>query len=67
MHLQAISEQQVVLDGITRTFAEGEKIHSENSYKYSREEFEVMLRDAGFARISVWTDDAQAFWVFHAA
>lgn len=67
MHLQAITEQQVVLDGSPRTFAAGEKIHSENSYKYSREEFEAMLRRAGFTRISMWTDDAHAFWVFHAA
>ncbi len=67
MHLQAITEQQVVLDGSPRTFAAGEKIHSENSYKYSREEFEAMLRRAGFTRISMWTDDVHAFWVFHAA
>ena len=67
MHLQATTEQQVVLDGSPRTFAAGEKIHSENSYKYSREEFEAMLRRAGFTRIAMWTDDAHAFWVFHAA
>ena len=55
MHLQATTEQQVVLDGSPRTFAAGEKIHSENSYKYSREEFEAMLRRAGFT--GGWLDD----------
>ena len=67
MHLQAITEQEITLDGEVRLFAAGEKIHSENSYKYSREEFESILRSAGFTQISVWTDDARAFWVFYAA
>ncbi len=67
MHLQAITEQKVIIDGTVRTYAEGERIHSENSYKYTREEFASMLKDAGFTRVSVWTDDTQAFWVFYAA
>ena len=67
MHLQAISAQRVNIGGESRLFDAGERIHSENSYKYSREEFEAMLREAGFAKVTVWTDVDQAFWVFHAA
>lgn len=67
MHLQAATEQRVHIDGEVRVFAAGERIHSENSYKYSREEFETMLRAAGFTEISVWTNESQAFWVFYAS
>ncbi len=64
MYLEAKVETEVQLDGLARKFARGERIHSENSYKYHRREFEVLLSSAGFSQISCWTDDAQAFWVF---
>ena len=66
MHLEALSTQRVMIDGIARDFAAGDRIHSENSYKYHREEFEALLREAGFSEIHCWTDEAQAFWVFYA-
>lgn len=66
MHLQAVTDQTVNIDGVARFFAKGDRIHSENSYKYSREEFENMLREAGFSQISCWTNNQRAFWVFHA-
>ena len=59
-------DQNVQIDGKARGFAKGERIHSENSYKYTQAEFDSMLREAGFSDISVWTDRAQAFWVFYA-
>lgn len=64
MYLQAKAEIEIQLDGVGRKFACGERIHSENSYKYHRSEFEALLSAAGFGQISCWTDDAQAFWVF---
>ncbi len=67
MHLQAAGRQTVNIAGVPREFADGERIHSESSYKYSRNEFESMLREAGFTRISVWSNTEQAFWVFHAS
>jgi dimethylhistidine N-methyltransferase len=66
MHLESVVEQNVMIGGTPRRFARGERVHSENSYKYSRDEFEAMLIAAGFSDIDVWTDDAQAFWVFYA-
>ena len=66
MHLRAVSKQSVNIVGLPREFAAGERIQSENSYKYTRQEFESMLRSAGFSQISVWTNDEQAFWVFYA-
>ncbi len=67
MHLESVSEQTVKLGDSTRTFARGARIHSENSYKYTREEFEAILREAGFGQIRVWTNREEAFWVFYAS
>ena len=67
MHLESLETQQVNIDGVARSFAAGERIHSENSYKYSQAEFEAMLREAGFINVRVWTDPQQAFWVFWAS
>ena len=67
MHLESLETQQVNIDGVARSFAVGERIHSENSYKYSQAEFEAMLREAGFINVRVWTDPQQAFWVFWAS
>jgi dimethylhistidine N-methyltransferase len=64
MHLEAIRSVTVRLDGVERTFAIGERIHSENSYKYNRAEFEALLTEAGFVDIECWTDADDAFWVF---
>lgn len=66
MHLESIRDQLIMIDGQTRRFAAGERIHSENSYKYSREEFRVVLETAGFSSVRCWTDASQAFWVFYA-
>ncbi len=66
MYLESIIDQNVIIDGHTRGFAKGERIHSENSYKYTQAEFDLMLREAGFSDISVWTNSEQAFWVFYA-
>jgi uncharacterized SAM-dependent methyltransferase len=56
----------VNIDGVVRSFAVGERIHSENSYKYSQAEFEALLRKAGFNDVRMWTNPEQAFWVFWA-
>ena len=66
MHLEALTPQTVMIGGVPRVFTAGERIHSENSYKYARDEFASMLRAAGFTDIIAWTDDDRAFWVFHA-
>lgn len=66
MHLESLALQQVNIDGVARSFAIGERIHSENSYKYSEAEFESILREAGFTNLRVWTNSAKAFWVFWA-
>ena len=49
-----------------RQFAAGERIHTENSYKYSPEGFAALLESAGFADIQVWTDPRRWFALFFA-
>jgi len=66
MHLEAISTQVVMLEGETRTFAAGERIHTENSYKYVPEDFAALLEQAGFRGMRWWQDPLGDFATFHA-
>ena len=55
MHLEALADQAVSLDGQARRFRKGERIHTENSYKYRAAEFEELLHvmqadEAGLAQ-----------------
>ncbi len=67
MHLEAITAQRVRWPGVERIFAAGERIHTENSYKYSTGEFTALLRNAGFGHVQCWQDARRDFAVFHAA
>ncbi len=46
------------------TFATGESIHTENSYKYDADEFISLVQRGGFTEIASWTDPNQWFSVF---
>jgi dimethylhistidine N-methyltransferase len=67
MHVETRLEVEVRWPGGSRRFEAGERIHTENSYKYRREDFGAMLREAGFARVESWTDRRHWFAVFHAS
>lgn len=64
MHLQARRELVLRWPGGERRLAAGERIHTENSYKYSVAGFDALLHDAGFARTRCWTDERSWFAVF---
>lgn len=66
MHLQAREALTVRWPGGERRFAAGERIHTENSYKYRRDDFAALLHDAGFGRVQCWTDERSWFAVFAA-
>lgn len=66
MHLEAASEQRVQWAGGARQFAQGERIHTENSYKYTQTTFVALLEHAGFTNVAVWTDPQEWFLVCHA-
>ena len=61
---QALAEQW---PGGQRRDAAGERIPTENSYKYSVEGFDALLRGAGFTHTRCWTDERGWFAVFAAS
>lgn len=56
MHLEARRALTVSWRGGERTFAAGERIHTEYSYKWRPEAFEALLREAGFDAVQCWSD-----------
>lgn len=56
MHLVALARQTVRIGRLRFGFAAGESIHTENSYKYSVDEFCALARHAGFGGKRVWLD-----------
>ncbi|HEX8886758.1 MAG TPA: L-histidine N(alpha)-methyltransferase [Noviherbaspirillum sp.] len=66
MHLEARHALTVRWQGCERRFAEGERIHTENSYKYTPDSFAALLREAGYRLAQSWTDEAGWFMVCHA-
>jgi dimethylhistidine N-methyltransferase len=67
MHLEARRALTVRWPGGERRFAEGERIHTENSCKYSVEGFDALLRRAGYVHTRCFTDERGAFAVFAAS
>lgn len=64
MYLRCRRDLCVRLAGEEIGFAENERIHTENSYKYSYEKFVQMSWQAGYRRIHHWTDASRLFSVF---
>ncbi len=63
MHIASRRAQRVHVSGFPVAFAEGETIHTENSYKYSIDTFHDLARQAGFSATAVWTDEFDFFSV----
>jgi uncharacterized SAM-dependent methyltransferase len=59
MHLESRVAQKVRIAALAMevSFAQGETIHTECSYKYAPGQAEAMLRNAGFAGTKSWTDE----------
>jgi dimethylhistidine N-methyltransferase len=66
MHVETRLEVDVQWPGGSRRFEAGERIHTENSYKYSLEEFGALLHGAGFRNVTAWTDQRNWFALFYA-
>jgi len=66
MHLESLLEQRVQLGGRQRLFRQGERIHTENSHKYSLAEFAAVLQSAGFNPVREWSGANGDFVVFYA-
>lgn len=63
IHLESLKRQTVTVGKVAIVFAEGERIHTEDSYKYSIDGFRGIARAAGFRPAAVWTDSQQLFSV----
>jgi len=67
MHVETRLEVNVQWPGGSRRFEAGERIHTENSYKYRLEDFGMMLQRAGFRSVKSWTDQRNWFAVCYAS
>lgn len=63
MHLEAKADHLMRCRHGTRRFFCGERIHTENSYKYRVDDFVALLRHAGLTQTQVWTDEQAWFAV----
>ena len=63
MHLVSLARQSVDVGQHRFDFDAGESIHTENSYKYSIEEFRLLAKSAGFRGEKVWLDSKGLFSV----
>ena len=63
MHIESLKEQTVSVCGRRVRFRAGERIHTENSYKYSIGQFQELARSANWLPRRVWTDDDNLFSV----
>jgi dimethylhistidine N-methyltransferase len=63
MHLFSRKAQKVRLCGRTISFAAGQSIHTENSYKYSIPRFSALARASGWRLDTSWTDGKGMFSV----
>jgi len=61
MHLESLVAQTVTVGGRRFEFAAGERLHTENSCKYSVAEFQRLVQSAGYAAENVWVDGEALF------
>ena len=65
MYLESTIDQVAQISGTGVKFRKGERIHTENSYKYHVSEFEELARRCGFELVKHWTDDEALFAVYY--
>lgn len=68
MYLRALADLQVTIPSLgskdsVLNFKAGDLIHTENSYKYTQDDFVEKLRCVGFENIHSWTDPNNHFLV----
>ncbi len=63
IHLTSLKAQTVYVAGHTFEFAQGERMHVEDSNKYAVEDFQRLARSAGYVAETVWVDPRELFSV----
>ena len=61
MHLVSNCDQLVNIDNETFGFRKGESVHTENSYKYHKLEFDELAHNSGFNPVDTWQDEDNLF------
>ena len=61
MYLVSLARQSVRVLGHEFSFAAGERIHTENSHKYTVDEFQALARRSGWRPVKAWTDADNLF------
>ena len=61
MRLVSLTDQTVAVGARDFAFAAGERIHTENSHKYSVAQFQTLAASAGWVPVKAWTDTDQLF------
>lgn len=65
IYFRSLRPQTVTVAGRSFVFAEGERVHTEYSYKYDDAGIEQLARSAGFTIARTWTDPARLFAVVY--
>jgi L-histidine Nalpha-methyltransferase len=65
MYLISGHRQSVEIAGRVFNFDEGERIHTEDSYKYDPEDFAALAAEAGFVPAGLWIDELRYFSVHY--
>jgi dimethylhistidine N-methyltransferase len=63
MHLVSRRDQEVRVGSARFAFRAGETIHTENSHKYTLDQFRALAVEAGYKPRAAWTDPARLFSV----
>lgn len=61
MHLMACKDQRATIGSVEIVFREGESIHTENSYKYTTQEFKLLAHRGGWQIEREWLDADHLF------
>ena len=65
IYFRSLAVQSVAVAGRIFTFAEGERVHTEYSYKYDDAGIAALAKSAGFTIDRTWTDPARLFAVVY--
>ncbi|MBV9826861.1 MAG: L-histidine N(alpha)-methyltransferase [Alphaproteobacteria bacterium] len=65
LYIRSLADQTATIAGRSFRFERGERIHTENSYKYPQDEFCRLAGRAGFSPVHSWTDKNELFCVYY--
>lgn len=65
IYIRSLVDQEISVCGKQIEFKQSERIHTENSHKYSISEFQKLAAEAGWKSEHVWTDAGQLFSIHY--